>query len=520
MKRFSVWIKVLGLILALSPLTAPPSLAKDYIEGLDEWPVMPLRTAVQLGLEQNFDLRAGALNPAIADRDHTAAEARFDVSVDAAVSAQGNRQPERVPLIDQEGRSLAAEAGLSKVFRTGLDGRLSLQTARSSDNLAQSGRSPEYATALLLDLTQPLLRDFGSSVNTADLRIADTRRRHATLGYLDQAQRVAEAIESGYFDLAQAIETYRYRIESRDLAQELLEGNREKLEAGIIPVSEVQEAETAVAARDELVLLARQEVETAGNRLKGLLGIKQEYPLSRNFYRTEPMPGPDQPFPQVEQALEQALDDRPDLASRRLEVENRQIRLEFDRNQTLPRLDLQATLAVNGLSGEDGAGTSSRRDYIDSLDGMAGADGYGWFAGVGFSYPLENRAAKALHDRSRLEKRQAVYDVKGLETTVETEIINALIRVKRGLERVRVAGRFEALADLTLKQEMERLVEGLSDTFRILDFQDDVIDARIRNITAQADVNRGLASLHRAMGNNLERLGVTVKTFDKEQFHE
>jgi len=66
---------------------------------------------------------------------------------------------------------------------------------------------------------------------------------------------------------------------------------------------------------------------------------------------------------------------------------------------------------------------------------------------------------------------------------------------------------------------MERLQEGLTDTFRILDFQAAVIEARIRKANAQIDFHQGLASLYRAMGANLERHGIVPTPENQEPLH-
>ena len=52
--------------------------------------------------------------------------------------------------------------------------------------------------------------------------------------------------------------------------------------------------------------------------------------------------------------------------------------------------------------------------------------------------------------------------------------------------------------------------EGLSDSFRLLSFQDALIEAKIRRVTAQADYRKGLALLYRAMGQNLEHYDITA----------
>jgi outer membrane protein TolC len=504
-------------------LAGPVSAADDRGNGQR----ISLQEALFRGLERNFNLQAERLNIPIGREDVTVAAARFDPVADAAVASSGERTPTAADSFDDayaRRRQYAATAGLSKEFPVGFDSRLALEAVRLSSNSSSVGLDPEYRTFLFLDFTQPLLRDFGKDVNTADLRIAGQRLQQARFGYLDQAQRLAESIELAYFELARAHEILRLRIESRELASELLAGNRDKFEAGIVPISEVQEAETAVAARDEQVVFSRQQLETAAYRLKNLLEISHDDLLTAELLVTEPLPGIEPVWPSLEMAMATALAARPDLERLRLEMVSRDIRIAYYQNQRLPRLDLEASFGVNGLSGElsdfstNGARTN-RGDFGHSLDQAASGDGYAWFAGLRFEYPLDNRAAEATYRRAGHEKRQALYGLKSLENTVEIEVRNALSTVERVYERIQVAERFQRLADITLGQEMERLQEGLTDTFRILDFQAAVIEARVRKANAQIDFHQGMASLYRAMGANLERHGIVHILDNEEQAH-
>lgn len=514
-------------LLAVCLLT-PPLYAGEYVEGLSHWQVMTLQHAMERGLGNNLDLRVEALNVPIGQEELIAQDAHFDPAVDASVSAQTLKTPTSSAFSADDfslQRRFEADVGLSKKFHSGLDSRIGYRTSRYSDNSTIEGLDPQYRSYLVLDLTQPLLRDFGTQVNTTNVRIAENRLQQATFATLRHAQRLTADIETSYYEMAQAIQAYNYRIESRDLARQLLAGNQDKFAAGMIPITEVQEAETAIASRDEQVLSARQALEVTGNRLKSLLEINRDDPMSREFLQTEPLPGTDQPVPTLDEALSVALNNRPDLEQQRLEITDRDIRLQFNKNQMMPRLDLDATFGVNGLSGEEQniefegypTGSNSQSgNYIDSVDRLAQGDGYEWYAGVRFSYPLGNREAKARYRRSDLEKKQAIYNLKRFETTIETEVIDGLIAVQRSLERVKVAGRFESLAQTTLNQEMERQIEGLSDTFRILEYQDKVIEARLRKVTALGDFNKGIAALYRAMGTNLERLNIVYMTQNLE----
>lgn len=515
-----------GLCLVLVSNVAPHVSAEEITEkSLSPYTVLPMRRALVMGIEKNLNLATTALNVPVRGEDVIVNEAAFDPIADALFFGQDQKiltasAFQGVPWARLN--EFGGSAGLSKLFDFGLQSRLSFQSSRLSDNSQVEDLNPQYQDFLILDLTQALLRDFGSAVNTTQIRVAKNQVDQAAYGYLSQAQQIGQQIEAAYFGLASALDVFRYRIESRELAKTLLAGNREKFKRGVVSISEVQEAETAVAAREEEVLAALQRVETFSNNLKDLLEVGPGNPLYTETIMAESLPGIDQAFPELERALAVALEKRPDLFQQQLAVTNSDILLSFYRNQKLPRLDLEATLGVNGLSGGNrpviprvpGQGFSPSPlvgPYSDSLSRMAQGDGYQWYAGLRFTYPLGNRAAKARFQRSGIEKRQAIYVLKRLETSIETEVKNSLVTVKRSLQRVKVADRTVSLAKKTLDQEMYRLKEGLSDTFRILQYQLDLINAQISKVAALADFNIGLANLYRAMGTNLEKYRIETE---------
>ncbi|MDY0220232.1 MAG: TolC family protein [Desulfobacterium sp.] len=518
------YIMCLLICLPATEILSQPFQARALAEEIAKWPVLTLEQTLKLGLEKNLNLKLEALNIPIARETLTAEEAFFDPSLASSMSAQTQKTPADLSIPESGSgnefprmHTYSGDIGLSKKFATGLDTSLSFRTLGNTTTSSFEGLDPQYRGFLVLNLTQPLLQGYGTKVNTTDIRIARNSLEQSSFTFLSRVQGLVADIETAYYSLAQAIEIYRYRLESRQLAQQLLAGNREKFDLGMIPISEVQETLTALASRDEQVIAARQQMETEGNRLKDLLEINSQDPMEIQRFRTEPLPATRSDLPSLERALPLALANRPELEEQRLEITGQEIRIALAKNQTLPRLDLNATLGLNGLSGETTGllSTPLEGNYFDSIDRMAQGDGYETLAELRFAYPLGNRGGKARYQRTRLEKRQKIYALKRRETTVETQVIDGLITVGRSLERVEVAARFQELARITLDQEMERLHQGLSNTFRILDFQDNVIEARIRRATALGDFNRGVAALYWAMGGNLERLGIVYNAYDR-----
>jgi len=508
-------------IFCLCPcLSVPWSIAGD-ISSSERCGVMTVREALTTALSNNLDIRAASLQPA-AEREQVEVEKGvFDPSLEISGGTGEGKDPTSLAFSrDGYDRSRTTDGAISisKRFSVGLDARVGFETSRNSDNSRVDDLNPRYGSRVILDLTQPILRDFGVPVNTAAIRIGENRFRQAAFEYEDRAFALAEEVEGLYIELAMTREILGFRRESRMLAERLLEANREKFAAGLVPITEVQEAETAVAARDEALVAAEEGVETAMNTLWDRLGGQD---LSVRPHECPIVPEPLAPVPAAipayEEMLAVAMERRPDLAFRKIEVETRDIHLAYTKNQRLPRLDIEATFAANGLSGESqpiefgGLPETSTHvgSYRDALSRMAEVDGYEWYTGLRFTYPIGNRAANALYARSSLEKEQSILLLHRLEKSIETDVKNALVSLKKARERVGIADRFVSLADTTLSQEMERFREGLSDTFRILRYQEDLVDARIRRVSALADFHKGLSRLGRACGTILERHGIT-----------
>jgi outer membrane protein TolC len=482
-------------------------------------PVLTLRDALIQGVENNLDIKAKKSDVFIAKQNVILNDSTFDPYVDASVSASESQTPTSVSSYGadvSEDRRREGTAGLGKKFTPGTRAKISARTNRAVTNSSTTDLQPEYRDSVILEITQPLLKDFGPSANTSDVRVAENQSKQAKLLYLAQINEIVKTIETIYYELAKAIQTLEYRVESRELALTLLEGNRKKFDSGVVPISEIQSAESSVASRDELVVAARQQVEIITEQLKDVLNIREDDPLYVSPVKTEKVVISEESFPDMETALDIALVNRPELQAQKLDIENKDIKLSYYKNQKLPRVDLLGTIGANGLSGDTsrtiyGNNPSEYEgSYGDAFSSMMDRDGYAWRAGINFLYPLGNRSAKALYSMSREGKQQSIYRYKRIESRTETGVKNALVNVNRSMERLLVAERFEALAAVSLDQEMKKLAEGLSDTFRIVVFQANLIEAKIRKITALVDYRKGLSDLYYNMGIILDRHHMTA----------
>lgn len=477
-----------------------------------------LRDLIVLAVEKNIGLQIKQVDIPLSDAEISLEDAAFDPELYSSLTFSETSIPyvSTFSFADTDDRRLiTGQLGLRKRFSLGTSADLAVTTERTTGNDFFNDFSPTYRTVFLLDLTQPLLRGYGHDVNTTSLNLARNQRRQAVLGYLFQAQSLALQVEVLTRQLAGEMEIAYLQQQAVDLAEDLYAANKSRFAAGVIPISEVQEAETALADRELNRSLAMQSRDL----LREDLNRQFDHFLSDTFapellLADRPVPAA-QDLPEFEQMFSEARLKRVDLKISEFDQRNSSLQKRFYGNQLKPQLDLKLQVGLHGLSGEERSfiTTTSRFSgpWLDSFPSAALADGYQWSAGLEFSLPLDNRVAKARYRQAGLEQKLAGYRTRDFESALRTELQQQRATLLRTGEQLKIAERFETLAELSLRQEQRRLEEGLSDTFRIISFQDKMIDAKIGRIKALVQYQQAAAQMNFARGIILQQQGIEVK---------
>ncbi len=250
MTRLTVAIMVIGLTLVVSGAYAAPT------SGVS------LKDLIVLGLKNNLGLEIERIEVLRSREEIEIEDAAFDSELFATTGYLQDRTPiEPVGgTVDRRRtETYNAEAGVIKKMESGLSASLSVKTEHVKGDDLSNALDPYSRTALVIELTQPLLRNFGADVNTTQRRIADNRSRQTALTYLLNAQKLTLMLESAVRQLAGDARVIALRKDAELLARELYQANLKRFEAGLVPVSEVQEAETALASR-QLSLSQAQEL--------------------------------------------------------------------------------------------------------------------------------------------------------------------------------------------------------------------------------------------------------------------
>ncbi len=490
----------LAIVVALG--FASVSFAADQTEeSLD----LDYRTAIQLAIMKNFQIKVEEFNPIIARAQQLRESGRFDPVLEASFTFDQNRRDLRAldPTFDSgtagstdvgrfaESSGTELDTTITGLTPWGLRYDVGGAVTRSTDN--RSRFSETFDTFLGGSINQPLLRNFGTDVNLAQLRIA---RADVAISAWGLQARVIDVITDTIFvynDLFFSIRNLEVERRSRDLAAQTFEDKRKRAEIGVMSPLDVLQAQSDVAAREERVIVAERAVLDNQNFLKQLVTDEISGILTTQV-RIDTPPFDFQIDVDLDRDLPRAFDLRPDYRQALLEIQKRNINVVFTKNQALPRLDLVASLGLNGL------GTT----FGDSVEAVSGPSNIAASAGAIFSVPIPNRTGRGEVQVSELEIARSLIDLKRLEQTVYIEADNAAGQIdttRKRIEATRVAREFAAR---TLEAAQARLLSGTATTFEVLQFQRDFAEAEINEVRALTDHQKAIAEYARRTGRTLE----------------
>jgi outer membrane protein TolC len=480
-----------------------------------------LQDVIHRVLEKSLDVRIEWLNWAVADEQTKAAWGKFEPSYYLNSTYRESRLPQNALEYVQTGGAFVplAEPNLfrqqSLLSQTGIEGRLPLGTqykifVNSGEFRNDINRQrppaifyPEYAVAAGASVIQPLLRDFGPNVQLAEVRVSRRNRAKADYEWELQLQQVLARVILEYFDLVFAIENIDVKRDVVVFARTLVAENEKRLGVGVLSAVDVQEAEVAVAvAREEVINALSFAVERQAN-LKNQMLDQLEEGVGLMFLPADGLPTITPPTDR-HRLLRTALQRRPDHRAALEEADKQAIIVQYTRNQLLPRLDLQATFTVNGLSS----------DYARATERAFERQGYDTQVGFQFSIPLGNRTARANNAAAEHRQQQAILNIARSELQIATQIDTLIARVKAAQAKVQSTAESVSLAQRLVESERKRGEQGLARSFDILKAQRELSEARTRQLAARADYGKAAIQLSLAEGTLLDRYGIRIERED------
>jgi outer membrane protein TolC len=463
-----------------------------------------LEECLEMALKHNLDIQISKLNPEIQRSILEFSKGVYDPTITIGYNREHRESPGKY--IDFFGSPLRIEGARNNYdnIYMSFGGKLPSGTMYSIplDYRRESGESfpfDQYTGSIGIELRQPLLKN--SSIDAERLTIQINKRNikiseHA-LKY--QIMMVASMVEQTYYDLMFARENVKVMEKALELAEQLYHDNVAKVKAGVLLPLDEKQAESEVSMRKADLLNAWHHVYTTENLLKNLMTEDVENWKNVRLIPTAPLIAVPRQF-DLQESWRAGLSLRPDLAQLKTGVEINDLNIQYYKNQKLPDLSLVGRYGSSAIHrNAEGmfADTWSQRnpDYI---------------AGIEIVFPWSNKQAKAKLHESRQLREQTELKVKKLEQDIMVQIQNAISLAKSSFDRIEATRKARVFAEAALDAETKKLQNGKSTSFFVLQFQRDLIAARVAEIQALVDYNKALINLATAEGTILEQLKIKL----------
>ena len=392
---------------------------------------------------------------------------------------------------------------------------LGIGTSQYKSNERFQTINPRYEGAVSFELVQPLLRDMGNRISRKGILIARNNRtisdNELQAALLDTVYRVEEL----YWNLVFAERNLDAKKQAVKLAEDLLKKNQKMAELGVIAEIEILSAEAETAGRRAEILEAQALLENSRDELASTINLRAESGGAGVVIRPGDEPGSEEKALDPQEALRQALANRPDYVNTGIALDSKDLEVGFAKNQMLPALNVNAQYWSPGLSGtqivyrDDNPLTGEVIGIIPgaAADAFKNALKFGyknWSLYLSLDIPLNTAFSRGAYTAARMERREAQLRRYELERQIGLELSTVVRSASSGFQRIQATRSARELTEKKLAAEEKRLAAGLTTSYTVLQFQRDYALAISTELRALCDYNLALARLEKAKGTSLK----------------
>ena len=515
--------KLPKIALATNALDEPSLQSGDNNKFPGNSLALSLRDVVMRTLASNVAIEVEGFNSKVKAENVIDGESEFDATFEINLSEEEETRQQSNAFsspVKSRNKNHNWDLSLTQKLVTGADYELSFTNDRNKTNSVTAGLNPSYFSEMVFSLTQPLLKNFGIDLNKRNIYIANNEVNISDYVFEDKVIDIISDVENVYWDLVFSIEDLAVKKKSLERARNFERQVKAQVAVGTMAEIETLQAQSEVASRDESLLVAQDLIQDNEDILKNILNI--DYGSEEGLKAIHPSDRPEIVIDEINlnEAIKGTLLNRPDYLGKKKELENKNILVKFRENQLYPTVDLFGTMGLNGLSGDAitvNTGTFQGKskyggDYGTALSDSLTGKFYNWEVGINLSYPLGNRSAKAQLAASRLEKAQLILSIKDLEKSIIVEVREAIRQLKTDLKRINATRIARKLAEEKLKAEEKKFEVGLSTSFNVLEFQEDLAEEQSNEIKALIDYKKSKIRLRQVMATTLKENDIKLKS--------
>ena len=557
-QNLAVCLAISSLAFSQQEQTAVPPVRPFVLSpriGIFNEAPLTLDQTLALALANNKDVDASRIDQDRARYAVLGARGAFDPRIGANLYGQKTISPVASTISGSPTGSLLTRTWYAAPQLTGAlpwlgsSYEVDFASSRITTNNTFATLVPQYPTSLNLIFIQPLLRNLRFDANRHQVEVAKKNQSLTDEQFRQRVMQVVSQAEQAYWELAFAYRNLEVQLEAVRLGGEQDASNRRQEAQGLLAPIDVVAAQRQLATFEINAYSAQDALTTAENTLKLLILPDRTDPLWSTALVPSTPVDVSSPVLPLQDAVTEALANRPELAQVRISSEINKTDTRYYRDQTKPQMDLVITRTHAGLAGtpiplqpNPFSSLGAVYNQVNELSVLAGLPtiplasfgsgalpptfigGYGQslntlFAGdfpttefqLRFSVPIRNRTAEANLATSLADARKIADQRQQTEQIIEAGVRNAMQSVQSAKLRLRSAGVARESAEQQYESEQRQFRAGTSTLFLVQQRQSDMITARSVERRAESDLGIAIASFELATGSVLRAHDVALK---------
>lgn len=536
-----------------APARPLPSAERVGVDVSEQTP-LSLNEAITMALENNNNIETAQIDVRLSEFDLRAALGAYD----PRFTTQSYFERSKVPTASSLGGANGSTTSSSFNANAGFNGfspiaggtyQTTFNSLRQTTDNPFTSLNPQYPTSFNISYTQPLWRGLRIDDNRRRIQIARKNLSLTDAQFRQQSINTITNVVDAYWDLVFSLRNLQVQIDAVKQAREQVESNQRQVREGLLAPVDIIAATTQVTNFEQNVYTAQEQVTRSESNLKTLILPKAEADLWARAIVPTTAVNVEPPRTSFQEALGAAMTTRPELAQLQTSREINEINTRFLRDQTKPRVDLIASFTSAGLAGTSissgsnpltsvfgpltarinelsainnlpplpvASSTSALPGnliggYGQSLQNILGFNYPTFRVGVSVDIPIGNRTAKANLGRSLAENTriEALRDQQIQQ--IKFEVQTSLQSLRSAEARLASAAASRSSSEQLYASERRRLENGTSTVYLVLQRQQELVAARARELQAQTDLNKSIASFQRSTGNTFQAHNITVK---------
>lgn len=499
---------------------------------------LSLNDAIALALENNigleiqryqFDVSEVAYNSSLAGAngawDPTFSVNQFNYNHQAQPVTNAVGTSGATNITDSYNRGFQVQQG----FKTGTTGTFGFTSTKSTTNNANANFVPNLGGNLTLNIQQPLLRGFGVALNTISIRTAKNNQRVADVTFRTQINTLVNQVVQAYWNLVSASQNVGVARQALELSQRLLEQNKQQIQIGTMAPIDIKQTEAQVANGEQTLITAEATVFNQEVTLKNLLsrnGLASASLQSVRLILTNRVDVPAvEPVQPVQDLIDAALRNRPELAQARINLENTELNLKTAKNNLLPQLNLTGGMnnpasggVINTAPNVVGGVVVPRNVNLERTGGFSNVL-YQLFAlptvnyNIGFTFTvnLRNRSAQAAYATQQLNQRTQELQLQNQVNQMRADVQTAQNNVTTARARLNAAERGLAAQEAVVDGAQRKYQLGTATLFEVIQQQNSLATSRQNVVAAQVAYATAKLAMDFATGNLMERYNIVFE---------